>query len=115
MAMALESFAADVAAVEADEANLGTVVQVMLPDGATTVAALRRGASNNFEMQLAGIDEKRGDEISIRKSLLTAFTADVVQGWAKTSQFTIDGKKWQVDSVTDPDAVLYWFKLVQSW
>jgi hypothetical protein len=117
MAVTLASLAADVAAAEANEANIGTVVTVTLPSGGLTATGTLRGRTDSFGMELAGFSEKRRDEVMIRAALLTAhgFTKAAVIAWAKTSAFTIDSQSWNIESVDAPDSAVYIFKLVQNW
>lgn len=123
---------ADVAAVEAEEVNLGTVVDVTLPDGVSIVTAIRRGKASGLEMQIAGYQEKRRDEISIRGSEFVRVLQPIPRAQqmvvvrpknrpameeSAAQNFTIEEVSGDApDDEQNPVAgVVYFFKLVQNW
>ncbi len=105
-------FERDIAAVEGFEVNLGTVVDVTLPDGNSIVRALRRGQNASLGMELAGYSDKRQDEISVRLSQFDGLTVMLPEA---RQAITILGKSWLIESIDSPDNVLSIWKLVQNW
>lgn len=116
---------ADVAAVEAEEANIGSVVDVTLPDGNLIVRGIQRGAANGLSMEDAGYSDQRVNEVSIRatefnrvgaasiptaREALRLLPVNVAADNYEESQ----GSVWIIENVSKPDSTLYLFRLRQN-
>ena len=106
---------ADVEAVEAEEVNLGSCIDVTLSDGVSVVTALRRGQSNSLGMELTGYTDKRRDEISIRASEFLRVSWGTSPEQMAQQTILIAGKSWLITEVNSPDNVIWFFNIVQNW
>lgn len=111
MALSATFLERDLVGVETHEAEIGTVVDVTLPDGQSVVKAVRRGQSASLGMELAGYSDKRQDEITVRASQFDGLT---VQAPVATDVVTISEKAWTVDSAECPDNTIWIFKISQA-
>jgi hypothetical protein len=116
---------ADVAAVETEEAAIGSVVDVTLPDGVMIVRGIQVGASNSLSMEDAGYGDSRVNEVTIRASEFNRVGAALIPtarqefllrpvNQPSDSYESAEPKPWIIESVTKPDSTLYLFKLRQN-
>jgi hypothetical protein len=103
---------ADVAAVEAHEANLGSVVSAILDDGVTAITMLMHGATFETSMFDAGEAPKMADVGEVRKS---EFARVGKSPLSKDDVITIGTRQWRVTNRSEPDNIVYRFQLAQNW